>query len=146
MIVPSIGNDQEGLAVMVRLLHLLQTEVHSVEQGGMPLGVRRGETVVNPGALRAEVADQFGAVAQLDQAELVFGIGRIQKSRDRFTHRPDPLRHAVAEIEHNRDRDGGFLFREILEFLRTIIFGHVKVIALKRGDQAAVAVGDRDVD
>src|SRR5947209_4251958 len=76
-IVATIGNDENGLARIVRLLHFIHSEVNSIEQSGPSLGLCEGEPVLQLLRIPRERHDEVRPVVELDQEELVLGVGDL---------------------------------------------------------------------
>src|ERR1035438_3358617 len=87
VVVAAVGDDQQGLAGILGLLHLMQAQVHGVQQRRSEEHTSELQSVLNLFQAGSEFDYQIGAVVKLHQEKLVFGIGRwvLSSKRRKFS-------------------------------------------------------------
>src|SRR5262249_39814451 len=121
-IVSAVGDDQQSLAGIASLLHFVEGQVHSVEKGSPPLGLRKREPVLNFFQVGGEVLHQVGGIVELDQEKLVFRIRRLEELGDRLARLFQLVAHAAAAIENDADRERRILAGKRDDFLLFFVF------------------------
>lgn len=93
-----------------------------------------------------EGANEFCAITESYEKELVLRIGTSEKLQGGFLGLGDLVGHAAAEIENEADGNGNVYRRGILNFLLDVVFEDAEVIRGATRDQVVMPIGDRNVD
>ncbi len=103
-VIPAIGDQQQGLARILRLLHFVQRHVNRIQQGGPALGLGEGQLVLNLLQVARETLYEIGGIVELHQEKLVFRIGQLEELRHRLPGFFQFVAHAAAAIEDHPHR------------------------------------------
>src|SRR4051812_46916731 len=84
VVVDSIGDDEKGLAGVLRLLHYVQREIDGVEQhGATATRPKEREAGLKLLDIARERLNQFHRIAELHEKELIIGAGGLEELSDR---------------------------------------------------------------
>ena len=145
-VVASVGDDEQRLARIVALLHLVQGHVDGVKQSGPALGLREGQAILDVLDVGCEILDQLGAVVELHQEEFVFRIGGLEKLGNGLAGLAQLVPHAAAGVKNQTDRKRRILAGKMDDLLLALVLEHLKVLFLQAGYKAVQGIGYGDVD
>src|ERR1035437_1197065 len=103
-IVSAVGKNEDRLARIARLLHMLHGHVDAVEQRGPALGLRKGQAILNLFGIGRQADHQLRAVVKTNQEKLVFRIRRFEELRHGLARFHQLAAHAAAGIENDAHR------------------------------------------
>ena len=81
-VVAAVGDDEEGLALVARILHLFHAVIDGVEQRGAMAAAHGGQAGLDVFDGAGEVFDQLRPVVEADDEEFVFGVGGLDELED----------------------------------------------------------------
>ena len=128
------------------LLHLVQRHVDSVQQRRAPLGLGERQAILDILQVGCEVLNQLRAVVELYQEELVFGVGGLEKVRNRLAGFRELVPHAAAGVEDEADGKRRILAGEVRNLLLHLVLKQPEVLFFQAGYEAVERVGDGHID
>src|SRR5450755_427860 len=144
VVVAAVGDDQQRLAGVLGLLHMMQGQIHGVEQRGLALRLGEGKTVLDFLEAGCKFDRQVGAVAEFHQEKLIVGISRLEELSHRLARFFQFVSHAAAAIENDADRQGSVFTRELHNLLLGFILEETEIFLFQACDEPVQRIGDGD--
>ena len=146
MIIASIGDDEQGPLGVMCTPELAEAQIDGIQEGGAAPG--RGEHHAGLQLLDAvgENAGELGALVEADQEEFILWVGGLEELDGGFAGLGNLVGHAAAEVEDDADGNGHVLGGEMDNLLLDVVLEDAEIFGVQTGDQAAVGIGDSDVD
>src|SRR4029077_1794647 len=111
-------------------------QVNGVEKRRAPLGLGEGKAVLDLFETGGKAHHQLRTVVELDQEELVLGIGGLEELRGGLARLVEFGSHAAADVEHQADRQRSVFTGEVGHFLLALVLKEAKILAIEARDEA----------
>jgi hypothetical protein len=143
VVVPSVGDQQQGLARIPGLSHFVQTQVHGVQKRGLAFRLGEGEAVLNLLQVGGERLHQPGVAGERYQEKLVLRVGHLEELRHRLARFLELLPHAARAVEDHPHRKRRVLARELADRLLLVVLENAEILLLQTGNEPVQRVGHR---
>ena len=84
MVVASVGDDEQRLAICRAFLHFAQAQVDRIQQRGLAARPHRNQAILQIFELRGKGRDEVRPLAEIDQHELILRIGCLEELQGCF--------------------------------------------------------------
>src|SRR5579862_4808117 len=135
-IIAAVGHHQQRLALVLRLLHLVQTVIDGVQERGAVFSLDDGEAGFDLIDRRGKVLDQLGTIVEADDEEFILRIGGFHELQDGISGANHLVVHAAAQVEDYPDRYWRVFSRKRLDGLEMVVLVDEEVLFFESGHKA----------
>ncbi|SPE33113.1 hypothetical protein SBA6_240013 [Candidatus Sulfopaludibacter sp. SbA6] len=132
-VIAAIGDDEQRLAVFLRLLDLVQREHDGIEQRGAAFRLGEGELVLDLLDAARQGHHQLRLVVEFHQEKLVVRVGGLEKCRRSLARTAQFGSHAAADIEDQAHGDGFVVHGEVGDGLFHLVVEDLEMLFLEAG-------------